>query len=902
MPFQSAALQGKRLKALVSQLGIGLAHGMVERATLQDLLRDFAAKPQHTAVIGLGAGTRWDYAELAETVSGVAAGLLAAGVARGERVGLLAPNGAEWIAAALGTIVAGAVIVPIDGMLGRDDLAHVVADSGLRWIFAASDRVAQLRELSEHPLEILRLDGDAGDSAGQTWRSLLSAVRAPLPGVGPEDIAAQFYTSGTSGRPKGVPLTHGNIVANIEALLQADLVAPDERACLPLPLFHVYPFVVGMLTPLAAGATLILPAGVSGPEIAQALKEERATALIGVPRLYDALVGAIRHRVGSRSKRLGRVFDGLLALSAGVRQRRGWRLGRTLFAPIRRSVAPDLRLLVSGGAKLEPDVAGVLEGLGWEVLTGYGLTETSPIVTFNRRGRARLDTAGQPLPGIELQIDEPDDNGIGEVVVRGPNVFRGYHNLPEQSSEVVSPNGWFRTGDLGRLDGEGYLRLTGRRSAVIVLPGGKKLDPEALEESYAAHPAIREVGILLEASRLVALVVPANPEAGADPVAAAIREISPTLPSYRRVTDFALAAQPLPRTSLGKIRRFQLAELFAAAKQGRAAARPQELSPEDKLLLQAEPARRVWDLLRTRFPDKPVGMDANLQLDLGIDSLEWIGLSLELQQAAGVRLTEEALAKVTTVRDLLQTTVAQGERLPDGAAEQPTPDQSSMLEPPGPALRLLGGVLASLNRAAFVWPFPLTVTGRERVPTSGRVLFTPNHLSFLDPPVLGAALPPAARRKTWWAGFSGLLHSSGIRRACSRAAQVFPVNELSPASSLALGKAVLDRGDNLVWFPEGARSMDGMLQPLMSGIGLLIEQTGATVVPVFIRGTFEAWPRGRSLPRGHPVSVSFGHPLTPDALAEMGEGADQRARIVSGLARALRELGRDSQPGATRNS
>lgn len=855
------------------------------RRTLQDLLTDFSRRPEHAAVVALGSGVRWRYADLSAAVVGHARQLQEAGVARGARVGLLAPNGAQWIATALGTIVAGAVVVPLDAMLGRDDLAHILSDSGLRRIYTTADRAQLLQELTSNVVEIVLLDEAAGPAQGLDSASVTAP---PLPELDPGDLAAQFYTSGTSGAAKGVPLTHGNIIANIEALLAAELVAPDERACLPLPLFHVYPFVVGMLTPLAAGATLILPAGVSGPEIAQALKDERATALVGVPRLYDALVTAIRRRVESCSRRLGKLFESILAMSAGLRRSRGWNLGRVIFGPIRRSVAPDLRLLVSGGAKLEPELAEVLEGLGWEVLTGYGLTETSPIVTFNRRGLARLDTAGQALPGVELRVADPDENGIGEVTVRGPNVFGGYHNLPDRTAEVLSSDGWFRTGDLGRLDADGYLRLTGRRSAVIVLPGGKKLDPEALEESYATHPAIRELGILLEGNRLVALVVPAAPEGGAEAVAATLREVSPTLPSYRRVTDFAVSPEPLPRTSLGKIRRFQLAELYAAAKAGRTAAR-REPSPEDEALLQVEPARRVWEILKQRFPDKPLSVDANLQLDLGINSLDWISLSIELQEEAGIRLTEDALAKVTTVRDLLQL-ASSGTPVEAQGIGGLTQEQMELLRPPGPALRSVGGILAGFNRVASKWPFPLSVSGRENVPTTGRVLFAPNHLSFLDPFVLGAALPLEARRKTWWAGFSDLLHSSALRRAFSRAAQVFPVNELAPMSSLALGKAVLARGDNLVWFPEGARSMDGVLQPLMSGVGLLIEQTDATVVPVFIRGTFEAWPRGRMLPRPGAMSVAFGRPVSPDELAQLGQGTDRRGRIVDGLTRALRDL------------
>ena len=864
---------------------------MQDRQTLQALLEGIGRYGDKPALIALASGARWSFAELDDRVRRLAAGLAAQGVGRGERVGILAPNGAEWVAAALALIVGGAAPVPLDGMMPQEDLAHAIRDSGARRIFTTSDRAGSLRAIMGEDLDILLLDG--GEAAGGRDRaSLPAAPPAAPPRLGPEDVAAHFYTSGTSGRPKGVPLTHRNIAANVTALLDEGLVAPDERVCLPLPLFHVYPFVVGMLTPLAAGATLILPAGISGPEIARALRDGRATAMIGVPRLYDALLAAIRSRAAGRPV-VGAAFGRLLILSAWMRRRHGWRLGSRLLAPVRRAAAPDLRLLVSGGAKLEPELAYALEGLGWEVLSGYGLTETSPIITFNRRGRARLGTAGQPLPGVALRIAEPDEDGVGEVVVRGPNVFHGYHNLPEKTAEVLSPDGWFRTDDLGRLDAEGYLLLSGRRSAVIVLPGGKKLDPEAVEASYAESPAIREIGVLLLDGRLVAVLRPASDEGGAEAAAAAIRGIAQTLPSYRRITDFAVVRQPLPRTSLGKIRRFRLPELYRGAKAGRLGARPGELSAEDGRLLEAERAGRVWDGLPRRFPDKPVGMDASLAVDLGIDSLDWVALTLDLQEAAGVALTEEAVAGIGSVRDLLRAAVAAPEAGMEAAGGALTPEQARLLEPPGPGLHLLGSALSGVNRAAFAAAFPLTVRGRENVPAKGRLLFAPNHLSFLDPFAIAAALPREALRRTWWAGFSGLLHSSAPRRLFSRATQVFPVNEQAPASSLAFGRTVLERGDNLVWFPEGARSTDGTLMPFMPGIGLLIEQAEPTVVPVFIRGSWGAWPRGRALPRPHRLSVSFGRPLAPDTLAAMGDGPDRRARIVSGLRRAVLELAQD---------
>src|SRR5690606_6620815 len=265
----------------------------------------------------------------------------------------------------------------------------------------------------------------------KSWRSLQAQSGSPPSAPRPADTAVHFHTSGTTGPPQGVPLTHRSLASNVQALLAEHLADESDRACLPLPLSHVYPFTVGMLTPLAAGAAIIMPKGLSGPEILDALQEGKATAMIGVPRLYEALIAAIKRRAGER----GRVFDLLLsgALWAGSKARRhtGLNPARLALARIRRQLAPGLKLLASGGARLDPETAYALEGLGWEVLSGYGLTETSPIVTVNPRGGARHETVGRPLRGVEIRTAEPDPEAgdeAGEVQVRGPGTFAGYYN------------------------------------------------------------------------------------------------------------------------------------------------------------------------------------------------------------------------------------------------------------------------------------------------------------------------------------------------------------------------------------------------------------------------------------------------------------------------------------------
>ncbi len=867
---------------------------MPDLETLGQLIESFAARGEAPALVVRADGSTWSYRHLHAEILRLAAGLRALELEPGTRIGLIAPNRPEWVVAALGTIASGAVVVPLDTMMPKDDLAHALADSGCRRVFTTrSQREAVLQAAREEP-EIWLLDSEEDGAEAKSWRSLQAQSGSPLSAPRPADTAVHFHTSGTTGLPKGVPLTHRNLASNVQGLLAENLADESDRACLPLPLFHVYPFTVGMLTPLAAGAAIIMPKGLSGPEILDALQEGKATAMIGVPRLYEALIAAIKRRAGER----GRVFDLLLsgALWAGSKARRhtGLNPARLALARIRRQLAPGLKLLASGGARLDPETAYALEGLGWEVLSGYGLTETSPIVTVNPRGGARHETVGRPLRGVEIRTAEPDPEAgdeAGEVQVRGPGTFAGYYNLPDKTKEAFTEDGWFRTGDLGVIEDD-YLRLVGRSSSRIVLGGGKNVLPEDVEAAYEARPEIREVAVLERRGELVALVVPNVKLDDEEAIAKAMREASQALPAYRRVSEYQVTQRSLPRSALGKIQRHKVADMYEAARSGREPPQEVELSAEEARILESEPARRVWELLKGRFPDKRLTMDASPQVDLGIDSIDWVDLSLDLQQNAGISLTEGALAQVETVRDLLE--IAVGSDGTDMAEAEPgalTSEQARHIEPRSGTIELVRRAGTALDRAVLRGMFSLTVRNADVLPKEGPFVLAPNHTSYLDAFALAAALPGEVLEHVWWAGLGTITHGNAASRLFSRIARIFPVDPVgAPSTTLAFARSIVERGEVLVWFPEGQRSPTGELGSIMPGIGVLLDRVDCPVVPVHIAGAYEAWPVTRRLPRRAPVTVTFGKPITPDALADAGEGEKRHTRIADGLHRALADL------------
>ena len=884
--------------------------------TFQTLIEDLADRGDSPAIVTVRgeAVTAWSFAEIADHAARVATGLLRAGVAPGEPVMMFAPNSPEWVVVRFALGAVAALVVPLDDLSTPDEVERWVRDSGCRRIFASSDHVAELRALPGGArLELFVLDDGPPDSGVRSWRELLAERAEPLPPIDAEAAATLIYTSGTTGRPKGFTLSCANIWANVAALAAEGILRPGERVLLPLPLHHVYPLVIGLLVPLVSGSTVVFPEAVTGPEIVQALRAGEVGVIIGVPRLYAALYGGLAARVSARGRVPATIFRTLLNLSIRLRRRYGVRAGKRLFGAVHKGLGGRLWLMVSGGAQLPEDLIWTLEGLGWEVRSGYGLAETASTFTGNLPdGRERIGSEGRPFQGGEIRIADPDEDGVGEVQLRGPNVFSGYRD-PEDNRAAFTEDGWFHTGDLGYLDDDAFLYICGRTKEMIVLGGGKNVFPEELEKAYGDSPFIREVAVLERAGALHALVLPdleAIRASGtpriADTVRVTLTSQSRPLPSYQRLAGFALVREPLPRTRLGKYQRFLLPDIYEKAREGTPPPAAAELSAEDRAFLAQPLVREAWAILEARYGDKGLGLDANPQLDLGIDSLEWVTLSLELERRLGVRLTEDEAADTDTVRDLLRALTVAAQR-PAAAAPEAHPvqalltDQDRWTAPPGVGSALLGATLLLLDRLLFRTLFRLRAEGGNHLPRNGPLVVVVNHVSDLDPFALAAAMPFRLILRTHWSGDVARLFAGPVLRAFCRAVNIFPVDERAPAATLAMATAVLSHGRILAWFPEAWRSPTGELQPFLPGIGRLLSESRVPVVPAYIAGTFEAMPRWRRLPHLHPIKVAFGEAVTVDSLEAAGQGDTPEARIVDALQSTMAALAAQTKSSAERS-
>lgn len=549
--------------------------------TLYHLLEEAAARfPSAIALQGDregGGRAAYTRPELRARAAALARALLEGGVKPGDPVALLSPNRPEWAAGYFGAALAGAVLVPLDVNLKEGELLNVLRRSGARALVtdgAERERGAALLSSLGGGCPHLRLDEPP---------ALPPPQPEDLPGASrrEDDLALLSFSSGTTGVPKGVMLTHRNIVSNVRAVMRPFICGPGDVFLSVLPLHHMFESTAGLLLPIATGATVHYLVSLNPRVLAETMRREEVSICLMVPALLRLMHKRILGTAYSTGGVKGLLFRLLFPLSRAL-AKAGVRAGGTIFPQARRALSPRLRYLVSGGAALDPQVGWDLLALGIEVIQGYGLTETAPITHANRPGRGNhIGTVGPPIPGVEARL-EPVPGGApgeGEVWIRGPNVMQGYFGNPALTAEVLK-DGWFRTGDIGRVDGEGYLTICGRAKNVVVLESGKNVYPEEVEEELAKSALFKEacvIGRRAGRAEEVFAVVVVDPEAPAfqGPKGAeerrreAEREVARLcagLADYKRVSGVYLwPGDALPRTTTLKHKREEIKEALRRA-------------------------------------------------------------------------------------------------------------------------------------------------------------------------------------------------------------------------------------------------------------------------------------------------------------------------------------------------
>ena len=557
-------------------------------------LADYAARQYGASPFLLrpeaGGWKPMSFEEFADAMHAFAALLVHQGVESGDRVGLQSENRPEWSVAYMGILQAGAVVVPLDAQLKAGEVGELLATSGAKLCVVSARQLAVLEEVRASRLPSLRLVGlDAsGDhpSLGEALTRHRGAPRTEPPAQA-HDLAVLIFTSGTTGQAKGVMLSHSNLLHNVEAVARTFEFGPGDRLLSVLPLHHTFESTGGLLCPLRMGASVAYARGLNSKELREDLRSSGATILLGVPLLYEKLLAAIDRGISEAPLPRRLLARTLLTLSRLVRMTTGARPGGTLLRRLREaSGLGRIRMFVCGAAPLPRQVFWGFIDIGWPVLEGYGLTECSPVVAADHPGRPRPGAIGWPIVGVEVRIQEPDADGNGEIVVRGPNVMLGYFGNAAATAEVVR-DGWFYTGDLGRLEKDGRLKITGRLKNMIATAAGKKIYPEEIEAHLANCPLILEVVVTGgrdargEREEVHAHVFPNFAALEQLAVAthrtfddafvegtlrAEVETRGQQLAPYKRVKRVIVRKQEFPKTTTGKIRRQNLAPDAATAR------------------------------------------------------------------------------------------------------------------------------------------------------------------------------------------------------------------------------------------------------------------------------------------------------------------------------------------------
>jgi long-chain acyl-CoA synthetase len=874
----------------------------------------------------------YDYATLYRMAERIAASLLEDGLAAGLCCTILGDNDERWCAAYLALLRIGAIAVPLDTSYRPSQLRTVTADCRATLALASPRYLAGLQEacagLPGGP-RIVLLSGTSAD-----LRSLDTILEGPLPtGLTPcpaqlEDTAVILYTSGTTSDPKGVMLSHRNLLAERGAALEiVDLGARDSILGV-LPLFHALAQIANLLLPLSVGARVVFLETLSTGEILRGLAERNVTAFCCVPQFYYLIYQRVTQRLAESAWPLRMLARTLMRVNGWLRQAFRVNLGTVFFKKVHRALGPRMRILVSGGSRLDPGVGLALYRLGFNLIQAYGLTECSGAATVTRQGDAHLESVGQPMSGVDIRI-LPHDEGSGErevqdgeVLIRGPIVMKGYYNRPDADAETLK-DGWLYSGDLGYLDRSGRLRITGRKKEVIVLASGKNIYPEEVEACYSQSPIIKDICVIGVArpdepasERLHAIVVPDEEVLRErkvvnmrDLLRFEIEGISIKLPPHKRVLSFDVWQQDLPRTTTRKLKRFEIERMYHT-RMTETAAGPsaQVLSEADHLWASDPVVTKALELVKAAAtPGSAVGPNANLDLDLGFDSMERVELLTSLELQFGTDVPDEVAQQIHTVRELVEAVRPRAGVEGDAAAGSADPWERLLAQDPDDPL--LQGVLSRrplffllawaamkmIGLAARVL-IGSSASGREHIPADGPFLISPNHQSYLDAFLVVSALPLRTFRQLFFVGATEYFETPFMRRL-AWLLNVVPVDpDANLVRAMQAGAGGLRHGKVLVLFPEGERSPDGTVKKFKKGAAILATQLGVPIVPVAIEGAYEAWPRNRPpnwralLPGGRTtVHVKFGSPVAPD-IVEGDRPEDRYAPLTERLRSAVETM------------
>ena len=751
------------------------------------------------------------------------------------------------------------VAVPVDASSTVSDVAYILNDCKPDAIWVSKEREPVLREA----IKALPQNGSGEWTPAVFFiddYEQLSVADEPATSILPwtalgepdnNDTAIIIYTSGTTGSPKGVMLSYANLKANVHSVsFDVPIFTDKRRALVLLPLHHVLPLMGSLIAPLYMGGGIAISPSLSGPDIMDTLCRGQVGIMIGVPRLWQTLYVGIKKKIDQSA--VGRM---LFAFCHAV----NWRpVSRFVFRSVRKKMGGHIDYLVSGGAALDKEIGEGLRTIGLDVLEGYGMTETAPIIAFTRPGDYIPGCSGLPLPGVDCKLVD------GELCVKGPNLMKGYYNRPEETREVIDSDGYLHTGDLATFDPAGRVIITGRTKEIIVLSNGKNVQPSEIEyklEKYETR--VKEAAVVQDGDMLRAIIVPqpawASTMTDSEVAAQLKREVlepyNMTVSAYKKIMSVLVYRGELPRTRLDKLQRYKLGAILKEEQGARS--KEHEMTPEPD----SEEYRLIKNFIESEKGVKVHATD-HIETDLALDSLDKVSLQGFIENTFGTSVGVDEMPAFPSIEALARHVAAQKTKM-----EAEDVDWHQLLNGPVDSLPLpSAGFAYRFASRLFKWFFhcnnSLTIKGRENIPANGACILAPNHQSFVDGALVLSGLPWGTLGEYFFYATEEHVRSN-YRRKMAAKSNVIVMERANLKSSILKLAKVLREGHRIIIFPEGARTHDGQTVPFKKTFAILAKELGVPIIPVCIRGAYEALPRGSHFIKAKHIEVTYLAPLTP---------------------------------------
>ncbi len=802
---------------------------------------------------------------------------------RGDRIAVLSEGRPEWGMAYFGIILSGATAIPIDVDLSAEEITNILNAAKAKGVILSPKQREKLEALN----------GESAPIAAELWsfdtvfesaHTLELETLKPIKRK-PEDVASIIFTSGTTGRPKGVVLTDRNftgLTARMSALFE---LTRSDALLSVLPPHHTFEFSVGLLMPIASGASITYLEDRTPELISRAFEEMPVTAMIGVPAVWESL-----HRKVANELKENRLVEFVVRMfmraNRMIRDRTTWNPGRWVLRPIHNAFGGRIRYMVSGGAPLKPAVFKDLRGMGFSIYEGYGMTEASPVLTVGwPRMRSLPGSVGWALPGVEVRISTPDDSGVGEVIARGPTIMQGYLDNPEATQDAIR-GGWLHTGDRGRLDDDGRLFLVGREKDVIIDTSGKNVYPDEIEELYSDSGLIKQmsvVGIPAEegtGERVAALVVPdyeasevteqeLSKEQVKEKIRAHFREVGSKLPFARRVKIMHLWESELPETSTRKIKRPFVREQLIRLERALQNARSKGTDAGHD-----HPSRRVHRTIAS-IAQKSVGeirAGAKLVDDLGFDSLMQLELLTAMEaEFPKAHITQEEMNTVETVDHIVR--MASRDRSEAKRHEEVGNQEEEPLKVPGFVADMGKSLLGRAQQLTYEQALQVEVEGRGNIPANRNFIVASNHSSHLDMGLVKYALGEFGRDLATLAAKDYFFDDPLRRTYFENFTNLLPMDRHgSLKKSLRMASEAIRNGRSMLIFPEGTRARDGVMINFKPAIGHLCLNEQVDILPLYLGGTHDALPVGSFMPKNRKLEVKIGAPVRAEDMLKETKG------------------------------